>query len=271
MIPSDVDTTIKCPTPEGQAIYDEIKLKIEARTKARTAAKRPPKSLTSLLASFPPLPIESLDSEQANDLTLPKPIAYLTADELDEYLARTDAALGLPPQSTLSNPQAIPPHLSDKELEVRNPNSVYNWLRLHEPQVFLQDGEDASSAATSGKPGSLRGAGKRASLPAPAKADSVQFVEEDGLGYDSSLGGPAPTASSGKGEKTAGGSAKRKRVSEDDVGYRPKGGSSRPSKKKKKEPGEGPTSTKTGRQSTGKTKVKVEKESLPDMDVDDAA
>src|SRR5947207_15388002 len=51
--------------------------------------------------------------------------------------------------------------LSKQDLALKNPVSVYNWLRKHQPQVFLQDNE--SLEKSSGKLGSLRGAGKRSS------------------------------------------------------------------------------------------------------------
>jgi len=105
------------------------------------------------------------------------------------------------------------------------------------------------------KPGALRGAGKRASIPAPSKADIVEFVEEDGIGYDVSLSGSGLGGSAR--DPRGNGAAKRKRASEEDAGYRPKGGSSRPNKKKKKE---GSGESVSSRKSTGaKGKTKVER------------
>ena len=98
---------------------------------------------------------------------------------------------------------------------------MYNWLRQHEPQVFLQDGEDSSTlAAAASKPGALRGAGKRASIVAQAKIEVLDGADDaDSILLETPI------------QKQS----KRKRMSEDDTGYRPKGGSSRPYKKKKKE------------------------------------
>ena len=212
------------------------------------------RSLSDLMRTVPHAPfqvnskppsafgIEGVNPSIAKDLEIapghPEPVAYLSADRLDDLLAQTDSALGLPPfphfnYDTKYKPLAPP--LTERELEFENPVSVYNWLRQNEPKIFLQDGEPASlieKAAT--KPGALRGAGKRAVLPAPSKPDAFEIVEEDGLGYDTSIG-VVPHA---KGRE--GSAAKRKRNStEEDTGYRPKGGSSRPAKRKRESKGGG--------------------------------
>jgi hypothetical protein len=153
-------------------------------------------------------------------------IAYLTADAMDDYIYEIDASLGTAPP--------LPPHTQNptqQDLALKNPHSVYNWLRRNEPKIFLQDGE--GSEKSMGKPGSLRGAGKRASMPGPSKPDSLEIVEEDGLGYDPTIGGLEPA----KG-------GKRKR--DDDGGYHPKSGTHadgktrKPRPKKKKVEGETP-------------------------------
>jgi hypothetical protein len=88
----------------------------------------------------------------------------------------------------------------------------------------------------------------------------MEFVEEDGIGYDVSLGG-----------STAKKDGKRKRASIDDAGYRPKGGASRPTKKKKKE-GSGDSAV-SARSSSGgpKAKVKVEVDTEMEEPVTDIA
>jgi hypothetical protein len=207
---------------------------VEAKMQDKLSNK-PTKSLASLMANTPCRPftlpnipynlssMTGLRQIELQDLSEEHPVTYLSPSELDDYLSAIDTSLKLPPAPTVhvSIPRV---HLSDKELAVRNPNSVYNWLRRHEPKIFLQDGEGSEKSLT-GKPGALRGAGKRASIPAPSRPDMVEFVEEDGIGYDASLGGAGGTSSKGK----------RKRASEEDAGYRPKGGSSKPSKKKRKD------------------------------------
>jgi hypothetical protein len=226
----DLSEDVKADTPASQAIYNEIRNILDEDI-ATKHARRMPKSLLLFMESTPHLSLNSghVSSELLSSLEAleghPAPISYLTPDQIDDYLYDIDSAIGtstLPPLP--HNPAQSPTtHLSDKDLALRNPNSVYNWLRRHEPKIFLQDGE--GSEKSSGKPGALRGAGKRASIPAPSRPDTVEFVEEDGIGYDVSLSG--------------GVGAKGKRKRDDDGGYRPKGGASRPTKKKKKSNGSG--------------------------------
>lgn len=266
-VPSLISDSIpdKPVTAEAQAIVDQIRSELDAKLQAKMTNK-PTKSLASLMATVlhAPFEIPTIPYDLASafpglenpesisfDPEHPKPLTYLSPDDIDEYLANTDASLNLPVGARLPaapDNRRFPPHLSDKDLQVRNPNSVYNWLRRHEPRIFLQDGEGSEgSKSASGKPGALRGAGKRASIPAPSKPDAMEFVEEDGLGYDVSLGGSIAKKD-----------GKRKRTSIDDAGYRPKGGASRPVKKKKKE-GSGESAV-SARSSSGgsKGKVKVE-------------
>jgi len=148
------------------------------------------------------------------------PITYLTGDQIDEYLYDIDIKVQNAPGP---NPHVVQP----QDLALRNPNSVYNWLRRNKPNVFLQDGE--GSEKSNGKPGSLRGAGKRASMPGPSKPDALEIVEEDGLGYDPTIGGLEPT--------------KGKRKRDDDGGYHPKSGGPKEGKVKKprKKKGDEPT------------------------------
>ena len=212
-------------TSEGQAIYNEICNVLNEKA-AQKAASKPPKSLAFLISTTPHLTAQnSITSPDLMSSFIPlnghsEPIAYLTLDAMDEYISEIDASLGaapLAPHRTQSN--------APLDLALKNPNSVYNWLRLHEPKIFLQDGE--GSEKSSGKPGSLRGAGKRSSIPAPTKPDALEIVEEDGIGYDPTVSGLEPT----KG-------AKRKR--DDDGGYHPKSGTpgdgktKKPRQKKKK-------------------------------------
>ena len=146
--------------------------------------------------------------------------------------------------------------MTQQDLALKNPHSVYNWLRKNEPKIFLQDGE--GSEKSMGKPGSLRGAGKRASMPGPSKPDSLEIVEEDGLGYDPTIGGLEPM----KG-------GKRKR--DDDGGYHPKlgtpadGKTRKPRPKKKKVEGETPVS------SSRKPKAKAKDRASSPMVIDTAS
>lgn len=184
----------------------------------------------------------------------------------------------------------------------RNPTSVYNWLRKHAPKTFLQDHEIATShhdhddaghslatPGTSGRGGgrgsrggghhdraerggaSARGSGRGKKLGGGSRAAKAKEVDETVDADDDNMVDMA-TPSEGK----KGGAGKRKRVADEDPGYRPKGGSSRPVKRKKKSMGGGegedittPTVTKVktvgaNRGSAGKgskaAKIKLERE-----------
>lgn len=174
---------------------------------------------------------------------------YMSPTHEEEYLLATDVALADVPydlNSTeirplrLTSTQALP---SDKELTLRNPDSVYNWLRKHQPQVFLQDKDpqhpenlsEKSNARANNAGG--RG-GKRqsniAGTPGPKtdhEADEDGFIPETGTG-------------NAKGRRGKGGG-------EDDSAYRPKGGSSRPSKRKREDGDTPAKGRKKNRASTG--------------------
>lgn len=214
-------------TPTGQAIYNEI-TSLLAEKAAERCASKPPKSLAYLMSTTPYLASTShlLPPEVHASLEPPEgyasPLSYLTPDQMDDYIYDVEATLGHVAPLPVSTPQS-PQH----ELALRNPHSVYNWLRRNEPKIFLQDGE--GSEKSNGKPGSLRGAGKRMSMPAPSRLDALEIVEEDGMGYDPTVGGLEPVVK-----------GKRKREREDDGGYHPKLGAptdgrakrARPRKKK---------------------------------------
>ena len=206
MSSADLSKAAELNTSEGRAVYDEVRTMFEEKEAVKAAAKAP-KSLALLLVNIPHLslsnplvPRELVASLRAED-GLPTPLRYLSMDQVDEYLHEIDAVLG-----TVSPLPSQPIAITHQDLALRNPHSVYNWLRRHEPRVFLQDGE--GSEKSSGKPGALRGAGKRTSIPAPSIPNTLEFVEEDGAGYEALV----PT------------STKNKRKREEDGGYHPKSG-----------------------------------------------
>jgi IEC3 subunit of the Ino80 complex, chromatin re-modelling len=110
----------------------------------------------------------------------------------------------------------------DKEMALKNPVSVYNWLRKHQPQVFLQDNEMHAE-----KPSRL--ATSRASKRVSVVKQEPELYDEDGIAID------------------VGSSSRGKRKRDDDGGYRPKGGNGRPMKRKKEE---GSTSAKKGKRAS---------------------
>ncbi|RMZ90622.1 hypothetical protein DV736_g2144, partial [Chaetothyriales sp. CBS 134916] len=151
---------------------------------------------------------------------------FLGTKQEDQYLQSLDSCIA----GTSSNVRAHATHSlgtkhveksseRDKEIQLQNPVSVYNWLRKHEPKVFLQDNESTTDKTT-------RATGSRLSKR-NANRDSIikqeqEMYDEDGFAIDVSN------------------TAKGKRKRDDDGGYRPKGGNSRSSKKKKEDGGASP-------------------------------
>jgi hypothetical protein len=144
-------------------------------------------------------------------------LGYLTPEHETEFYLSLDARLG-DAAATLQLSHALEkPSLIEREREatLRNPISVYNWLRRNQPQVFLQDNEIASEKSIS-RPTNLRSS-KRASTQARKEED---IYDEDGILIDLASGP---------------GTSKGKRKRDDDVQYRPKGASGRGGRKKKDE------------------------------------
>ncbi|KAH8592756.1 IEC3 subunit of the Ino80 complex, chromatin re-modelling-domain-containing protein [Bisporella sp. PMI_857] len=246
--------TAKLDTPIGQGIYNEIRALLDEKANTKAAAK-PPKALAHLLAGMPQHATHNAvpNDRQREDFEPIEgdsaPFTYLTADQIDDYIYDIDVSLGRTPIAGTHTQS------STDSVGLRNPVSVYNWLRRNEPKIFLQDGE--GSEKSQGKPGSLRGAGKRASMPVPSHGDALEIVEEDGLGYDPTIAGLDPGTSKGK----------RKR--EEDGGYHPKLGAPDGSKKRarprKKKESMGEAAPPSARKGKGKAKA-----SSP-MDVDTAS
>lgn len=140
---------------------------------------------------------------------LDRKLGYLTPEHENEYYLKLDAKLGdeLAAAQIARMPFPIRNHFDWKEKDalLRNPVSVFNWLRRNQPQA-LQDHEATSEKSTS------RPSNARTSKRAPAPRKDEDTVDEDGVEVE-----PTP---------------KGKRKRDDDTGYRPKGGSSRSKKKK---------------------------------------
>jgi hypothetical protein len=143
---------------------------------------------------------------------------FLTVRQEEQYIHGLDAYLeGVAPhprphaQNSLGSRSAEKNTERERETQLKNPVSVYNWLRKHQPQVFLQDNE----AGTEKTP---RATGSRSSARKSAQKDNIKQekdYDDEGIAADS-----AP-------------SARGKRKRDDDPGYRPKGGNSRGVKRRK--------------------------------------
>ena len=142
---------------------------------------------------------------------------YLDAAHEDTYLAALDATLdGVQPAV-----EAQPPKPMLSEITLKNPVSIYNWLRVHKPDVFVQEGgaekggqEEKETKANASSIAGIKREGRSIKRPSVA-----ELLDDDG----NVIGGLADNAAS-----------KPKRKREDDA-YRPKGGGS--SKKRKKSTG----------------------------------
>ncbi|CAH0002937.1 unnamed protein product [Clonostachys byssicola] len=190
------------------------------------------------------------------------PAHFLCADDIDNYLHLIDQNMEpdnpVPTLAPLAHPTTNPP----LHPLLKNPNSATSWLRRHAPHIFLQGiqepgaephedasaaggADDAASTHTPSHAGGRKSRGgargerggktprvpkgtkrSRASLAAAAAAAADVDVSMDD---DGELNTSTPVANA-KGSK-------RKRVTEDDQGYRPKGTTSRPTKKKRKSEG----------------------------------
>jgi hypothetical protein len=193
------------------------------------------RSLASLEAHTPHTALADLQDQHpvdGLDLTDQAP-GYMSPTQEEQYLLALDQALaepGFDPALQQGRPLRLAPShqpLSDKDLTVRNPDSVYNWLRKNQPQVFLQDKDTVhhenmseKSAPHKGNPSNRKGIKRESAVggggggtPAPREN------EEDDPGL-------APEAGKGR-KKTV--------IGEDDTAYRPKGGSSRPAKRKRED------------------------------------
>jgi hypothetical protein len=150
------------------------------------------------------------------------PADFLSADDID-----------LAPRAHPGNHQPSHPHL-------KNPTSVTNWLRKHAPKIFLQDGEahgdadDNEGGHTGGRKtrGSRGERGGRASTRGKRVSAAVRAAAAD-RDVDASMDEEQDFAS------TPVSRGKRKRNNEDDTGYKPRGSSTRPTKKKRKSEAEG--------------------------------
>lgn len=253
-IPPHVRYDLRSPTPDALAVpalepdrspqgsYDAIEARAaleDLKSDLRTGQVSPrsygqmeaslldivnkPKILAHLDAT-PHTTLESvLPDNLPSDLDEDTPTGYLSPAHEEEFLSNLDITLGDGP---LDSGPIFPSSLAktstrDKEKDalLRNPVSVYNWLRKHHPQVFLQDESSSDKPAPkqapkpSPKPSNPTKSSKRISA---VPKQEQEILDEEGYLVEGNLDVPVK--------------AKRKR---EDEPYRPKGGSSRPTKKKK--------------------------------------
>ncbi|EDN06945.1 hypothetical protein I7I51_05688 [Histoplasma capsulatum] len=159
-------------------------------------------------------------SRPAMECDVDSNLGFLSPEHEIEYSAALDAATCGEPRPTGKSVSAAS---RDREAAVRNPVSVINWLRKHQPQVFLQDADAAASEKPPPRSNNPRSS-KRASTHTRKEED---VYDEDGILIDTPLGGG--------GGGVSGGGTRGKRKRDEDGGYRPKGGSGGRSRKKKED------------------------------------
>lgn len=208
-----------------------------------------PRSLDTLETTTPHTRPSLASIDNIPQLKLEEPLGYLSPAHEEDYLCSLDAVLSHPlepgaydindpanndgrPFRPFDRSTAL---ITDKEVSLKNPMSVTNWLRRNQPEVFLQDKYEErtnakasrqaaaeAAAATGGPsgPGGHGGRSKRASMasvstPVAPKADEDMADEETGFYHE-----------------TGKSSARGTKRTRDDEPYRPKGGSSRPKRKR---------------------------------------
>lgn len=169
-----------------------------------------PSTQYSALCKVPHTSVTAPDQEKSAN-SLERKLGYFNPEHETEYYLSLDAKLGDEAAALQLERIPDPPTFAEREREasIRNPASVYNWLRRNHPQA-LQDHEAASEKSTT-RPSNAR-TSKRAPAARKDKDEDKDMFDDDGMDVE-----PTP---------------KNKRKRDDDTGYRPKGGSSRPKKKK---------------------------------------
>lgn len=203
----------------------------------------PSKSYRDLSAKFPQISGRSYNWEPSFDQS-DSSVGFILPRDEDQYIQDLDAFIAGDSMEKRPNSYANIMKSEERSIErdrdaaLRNPVSVYNWLRKNQPGVFLQDKEieiAAQQAANGSGPNEGGGksssrvtgtsrASKRGSIQVTTVKQDPEMYDEDGIALDL-----RPVSSS---------RAKRKR--DDDGAYRSKtGGSSGRSAKRKREEGSG--------------------------------
>ncbi|MCJ1285055.1 hypothetical protein MMC26_004393 [Xylographa opegraphella] len=187
---------------------------------ALNEALHKPLSLSQLSSTSHTVLEDVPEDDLPHDIGESSPAGYLSLEHEEEYLAILDATLEGPGSRHTGSADSHPIRSNDRDKDValRNPVSVYNWLRKHQPQVFLQD-SDSPPDRPSTRPSNASKTPRRSTVvPKP----DPEVLDDEGFLLNASLEGMSRS--------------KRKR---EDEPYRPKGGSSRAYKRKKTGSGQG--------------------------------
>ncbi|EME46221.1 hypothetical protein DOTSEDRAFT_70274 [Dothistroma septosporum NZE10] len=166
-----------------------------------------------------------------------KPPGYYTTEEEDARLLRLDALLG--DQLSLERKREkeqeganeplhwaeMTPREVERQVELQNPQSQHNWLKIHARGTGADADDTESLASHDPKPSAARGAKGK-------KRDLAQQVGDRAVGR--ARDGNSPGAASGAGDEEdygfiddhPQGSAKKRKAKDEDGAYRVKGGKS---------------------------------------------
>ncbi|KEY72089.1 hypothetical protein S7711_00105 [Stachybotrys chartarum IBT 7711] len=204
------------------------------------------KRLAQLLQDVPHLSYVAAKESQPSFIADLSPVdgepyaaSFLSADDIDNYIHAIDTRLESDKHFPTLAPDAHPESHPPAHPHLKNPTSVTNWLRKYAPKIFLQDGEghaaaadgdDADHAASGGTGAKKSRGGQRAErggrAAARGKRASMGVKVERGADWDASMDDDADAGATPV--------PKGKRKRDDDPGYKPRGSSSRPTKKKRK-------------------------------------
>ncbi|KAM0453390.1 hypothetical protein ACHAPV_006172 [Trichoderma viride] len=173
------------------------------------------------------------------------PAHFLSADDIDDYIYLIDT--GLDPESALPTmaPLAHPAANAPSNPQAKNPTSVTNWLRKHAPKIFLQDGETHGDADDEAGVATGPGSGHSSARKPRGSAKGERGGGKASGGKSKKTGAASRISAAERGDADASMdddgefaatpvTARSKRKRDDDTGYKPRGSSSRPTKKKRK-------------------------------------
>ena len=178
--------------------------------------------------------------EEIDDLIAPN---YFSPAQEEEYLRNLDEHLdtgGRPAETSAAPSKSLDRDREHyKDVQLRNPVSVYNWLKRNRPEIFLQENSDAEEPPKKSKKSKPSGVGIN---NGPNAVDSAK-VKSSPKATPQSRASKRSRAETVKQEEildddgfVIGGGfdeqpSKNKRKREDEP-YRPKGGSSKKKKRK---------------------------------------
>ena len=238
----------------------DVTLESEGKHDKSDGASKPTKTLQKLLKEVPHRSFDAtvdqypeiLDDLDPRDPEV-YPTSFLTASDIDEYLSELDHRLGLGLKPTVPPPvKATNGSTPAANFALKNPTSVYNWLRKHAPKTFLQDlekekekekhkergrdkdkdkfrddddhgdREDDVATIKKKKAAAVRTNKRQSGAKKDKDKDKGKEAAEPGDWEDEVMNYTKPASS-----------AKGKRKRDEDPGYRPKSGANRPTKKRK--------------------------------------